>query len=91
MQVIVSIGSCAFIGENSYDWATSRGLALSVLRVSVRGLPGHFLLIKAKMHVKVSTGSCATLWENTVTVGLRSRGDALYVESQCSWAVVKNS
>ena len=47
----VSIGSCAFIGEYSYDWAASRGLALSVLRVSVRGLPGLFLLVEAKMHV----------------------------------------
>ena len=46
--------------------------------------------VAAKMHVKVSTVSCATLWENTVTVGLRSRGDALYVESQCSSAVVQN-
>ena len=46
--------------------------------------------VAAKMHVKVSIGSCATLWENTVTVGLRSRGGALYVESQCSLAVVQN-
>ena len=31
MQVNVSIGSCAIIGENSYDWATSRVVgALSV-------------------------------------------------------------
>ena len=46
--------------------------------------------VAAKMHVKVSIGSCATLWENAVTVGLRSRGGALYVESQCSSAVVQN-
>ena len=31
-------------------------------------------LVEAKMHVKVSIGSCGILWEITVTVGLRSRG-----------------
>ena len=71
-----------------------------MLRVSVRGLPCQLLamaltmssrsFVAAKMHVKVSTVSCATLWENTATFGLRSRGDALYVESQCSSAVVQN-
>ena len=42
--------------------------------------------VAAKMHVKVSTVSCTTLWENTATFGFRSRGDAPYVESQCSSA-----
>ena len=51
---------------------------------------GSFSLVEAKMHVKVSSGSCATLWENSVAVGLCSRGGALYVESQGSWAVVQN-
>ena len=31
-------------------------------------------LVEAKMHVKVSIGSCAILGENSVTVGLRSSG-----------------
>ena len=31
-------------------------------------------LVEAKMHAKVSIGSCGILWEITVAVGLRSRG-----------------
>ena len=35
MQVNVSIGSCAIIGENSYDWATSRAVWRSQCSESV--------------------------------------------------------
>ena len=88
-------------GEFCDGWVTfAWRLALSMLRVCVRGLPCQFLdkaltmssgsFVAAKVHVKVSIGSCAILWENTVTVGLRSRGGALYVESQCFLAVVQN-
>ena len=46
-------------------------------------------LVEAKMHAKVSIGSCGILWVITVTAGLRSRGVcALNVDSQCSWAAV---
>ena len=31
-------------------------------------------LVEAKMHAKVSIGSCGILWVITVTAGLRSRG-----------------
>ena len=69
--------------ESQCSWAAVPVFAMTLTMSS-------WSFIAAKMHVKVSTVSCATLWENTVTVGLRSRGDALYVESQCSSAVVQN-
>ena len=58
-------------------------LALSTLRVSVRGLTDHVIsVVWGKMHVKVS-------W--IVRDGLRSRAfGALNVEGPCSLAVVQN-
>ena len=72
-------------GEFCDGWVTfAWRLALSMLRVSVPGLPCQFLdkaltmsswsLVEAKMQVNVSIGSCAIIGENSVTVGLRSRG-----------------
>ena len=58
LPVKFSFGSCAILIENiddlGYVRVASWWLTLSVLRVSVRGLPGHFFLVEAKMHVKVS-------------------------------------
>ena len=81
----VSIGLCAILGEISVlVGLRSRGVgALNVesqcswaaVTVLDRVLTmSSWSLVEAKMHAKVSIGSCAILWEITVTVGLRSRG-----------------
>ena len=59
-------------------------LALSTLRVSVRGLTDHVIsVVWGKMHVKVSFGLC-------VIGFVRVAFGALSAESQCSWTVVLN-